>query len=247
MNREAILRVASMPAAAPAYPHAPYRFADRESLAIIHRSDPAALRCILPEPLTLAPEALVTWEWTRLARLDGAGETVETTITIACVFQGEPAEFIHRGYVGDDPAIAAGREIWGLPQQRGEARLEAIASHLSATLNLSGECVAMASLRLGRGAGAIERAAALAALAKPRITLKLLPGADGRPALAQLIGFRYADVALKGAWAGEARLEIPANSRAANDPPPVAEIVGGRQILADLTLPYGRVLHDYLS
>jgi acetoacetate decarboxylase len=246
MNREAILRVASMPAASPAYPHAPYRFVDRESLIIIHRSDPMALRRVLPEPLTLAPEPLVTWEWARLARVDGTGESIETTISIACVHDGEPAEFIHGGYRSEDSAIAAGREIWGLPHRRGRSRLEAIATHLAGALDLAGECVAMASLRLARGAGALDRAAALAWLTKPRITLKLMPGADGRPALVQLIGFRYADVALKGVWSGEARLDIPANTRAAVDGPPATEVIGGFQILADVTLPYGRVLHDYL-
>ena len=40
----------AMPLASPAYPRGPYRFVDREFLVITYRTDPVALRAVVPEP-----------------------------------------------------------------------------------------------------------------------------------------------------------------------------------------------------
>jgi acetoacetate decarboxylase len=55
------------------------------------------------------------------------------------------------------------------------------------------------------------------------------------------------DVSLKFAFGGEARLELVPHVNARVADLPVRRILHGQHIKADLTLPYGRVLHDFLA
>jgi len=59
MNIDEILQTPSMPLASPSYPRGPYRFVDREYMAIAYESDPAAIRQAVPEPLVPSPDGIV--------------------------------------------------------------------------------------------------------------------------------------------------------------------------------------------
>jgi len=59
-----------MPPTNPAFPAGPYRFVNREYFIIQYRTDPEALRRIVPEPLELT-EPVVNYEFHPHARLDG--------------------------------------------------------------------------------------------------------------------------------------------------------------------------------
>jgi acetoacetate decarboxylase len=50
---------------------------------------------------------------------------------------------------------------------------------------------------------------------------------------------------VKGFWSGPARLHLVPHVHAPGADFPVRRIIGGRHFIADLTLPYGRVAHDY--
>jgi acetoacetate decarboxylase len=52
---------------------------------------------------------------------------------------------------------------------------------------------------------------------------------------------------MKGAWKGDARLHLVPHVNAPAADLPVKKIIGGSHMIADLTLPYGRVLFDYLK
>ena len=65
-------------------------------------------------------------------------------------------------------------------------------------------------------------------------------------AIAQLVAYNLTDITVKGAWAGPARLHLIPHVNAPVADLPVKKLLGGTHFIADLTLPYGRVLHDYL-
>ncbi|MDQ8000532.1 MAG: acetoacetate decarboxylase family protein, partial [Pseudomonadota bacterium] len=46
-------RAFAMPFTSPAFPPGPYRFVDREFLVVTYRTDPEALRAVVPEPLEI--------------------------------------------------------------------------------------------------------------------------------------------------------------------------------------------------
>jgi acetoacetate decarboxylase len=83
-------------------------------------------------------------------------------------------------------------------------------------------------------------------MGKTQVNLKLIPGVDGALAIAQLVAYNLTDIRVKGAWSGPARLHLISHVNAPVADLPVRKDIGGLHFIADLTLPYGRVLHDYL-
>jgi acetoacetate decarboxylase len=50
---------------------------------------------------------------------------------------------------------------------------------------------------------------------------------------------------VKGSWFGPGRLHLIPHVNAPVADFPVRRVIGAHHFLADLTLPYGRVVHDY--
>ena len=70
MKHETVRAAAfAMPLTNPAFPPGPYRFVNREYFIIQYRTDPDALRRIVPEPLELT-EPVVNYEFIRMPELD---------------------------------------------------------------------------------------------------------------------------------------------------------------------------------
>ena len=84
-----------------------------------------------------------------------------------------------------------------------------------------------------------------AMLEKTQINLKLIPGVDGRAEVCQLVAINLTDIVVKGSWAGPGRLHLVPHVNAPVADFPVRKVIGARHFLADLTLPYGRVVFDY--
>ena len=84
-------------------------------------------------------------------------------------------------------------------------------------------------------------------MSKTQVNLKIIPEIDGSQAIAQLVGYNLTDIRVKGGWSGPARLQLHAHVNAPVADLPVRKVHGAVHFIADLTLPYGRVLHDYYS
>jgi acetoacetate decarboxylase len=150
-------------------------------------------------------------------------------------------------YLDDEPPITGGREIWGFPKKYGVPRLKAIKDTLTGTLHYDEERVALGTMGFKHISLADKLDQVKAGIAKLNVNLKWIPDVDGKPKVAQLVGYNLQDIIVHEAWDGPARLHlIPhVNCRVADLP--VREIVGGRHQIVDFVLPYGRVLHDYLA
>jgi acetoacetate decarboxylase len=247
MKRSDILKLPSMPAASPSYPHGPFRFIDREYLIVAYESDPEAIRAAVPEPLEATPEPLVYFEFIRMPDSSGFGDYSECGAVVPCRYKGEEVNFCIGMYLDDEAPIAAGREIWGFPKKYANPKLEVASDTLTGTLHYAGQPVAIGTMayKHERFARSVEKT--VAALAKTQVNLKLIPGVDGKPAIAQLVAYNIEKITVKGSWKGPARLHLIPHVNAPVADLPVRKVQGGRHIIADLTLPYGRVLHDYLK
>ncbi|HWH82493.1 MAG TPA: acetoacetate decarboxylase family protein [Burkholderiaceae bacterium] len=84
-------------------------------------------------------------------------------------------------------------------------------------------------------------------MSRTQVNLKLIPDVDGSLAIAQLVGYELNDIQVHGAWSGPARLHLVPHVNAPVADLPVRKVLGGLHFIADLTLPDGRVLHDYKS
>jgi acetoacetate decarboxylase len=78
MKRETVRASAfAMPLANPAFPPGPYRFVNREYFIIQYRTDPEALRRIVPAPLELT-DPVVNYEFIRMPDSTGFGDYTES-------------------------------------------------------------------------------------------------------------------------------------------------------------------------
>jgi len=245
MTREDILAASSMPLASPSYPKGPYRFVDREYLLIHYESDPDTVRAVLPEPLE--PDGNhVFFEWMKMLDSSGFGSYQESGINIAAKWKGTPCNYSAMMFLDDEAPTTGGREIWGFPKKIGSPGLKVIHDTLTGTLHYDERAVALGTMGYKYRSLAQDHGATLAAMGKLNVNLKFIPDVDGSPKIVQLVGYHLADVTLKGAWAGPARLHLIPHMNCRVADLPVRKVLFGRHLIADLTLPYGEVLLDYL-
>lgn len=255
MNLADVLQLPSMPAASPSYPRGPYRFRDREYLIISYESDPAAIRAALPEPLEPDGSDTVLYEFIRMPDSAGFGDYTESGIVIPAKLGGEAVNFTAQMYLDDEPPIAGGREIWGFPKKHANPKLSVNQDTLTGTLEYAGIQVAVGTMGYKHqhllydveGRKACSSASIVEKMSRTQVNLKLIPDVDGTPAIAQLVGYNLDDIQVQGAWSGPARLHLVPHVNAPVADLPVKRVLGGLHFIADLTLPYGRVLHDYLG
>lgn len=255
MNVQDILNLPSMPAASPSYPRGPYRFIDREFLIITYESDPDAIRAALPEPLEPDGSNTVLYEFIHMPDSSGFGSYTESGVVIPALYQGEQVNFTAQMYLDDEPPISGGREIWGFPKKHGLPKLQVVHDTLTGTLEYAGVQVAVGTMGYKHqhllydltGMKQCSSTSIIAKMSKTQVNLKLIPGVDGALAIAQLVAYNMTDFAVKGAWSGPARLHLVPHANAPVADLPVRKALGGLHFISDMTLPYGRVLHDYLA
>jgi acetoacetate decarboxylase len=245
MNIDDIRRNAfAMPLTSPSFPPGPYRFVDREYLIVTYRTDPQALRAVLPEPLQF-DDAIVKYEFIRMPDSTGFGDYTESGQVIPVTLDGTPGSYVHSMYLNDDAPIAGGRELWGFPKKLASPSLTVEKDTLLGTLDYGPVRVATATM--GYKYHALDPAAVRAGLLGANYLLKIIPHVDGTPRICELVRYRLEDVTVKGAWSGPAALELAQHALAPVARLPVLEVLSGTHILADLTLGLGEVAFDYLA
>ena len=201
----------------------------------------------MPEPLQPVDTPLVHYEFIKMPDSSGFGSYTESGLVIPCRYRGEEMNFVAQMYLDDDPPIVAGREIWGFPKKYAHPKLEIVKDTLTGTLEYSGQLVAMGTMAYKHESMAGDGVKTTATLAKTQVNLKMIPGVDGKPALCQLVCYNLTEIAVKGSWIGPGRLHLVPHVNAPVADLPVRRVVGAHHFIADLTLPYGRVLYDYLE
>lgn len=234
----------AMPMYNPAYPPGPYRFVDREFLIITYRTDPALLQKMIPAPLKMT-EPIVKFEFINMPDSTGFGHYCESGQVIPVTFNGVAGGYLHSMYLNDHPPIAAGRELWGFPKKLGDPELRVHKDTLVGTLDYSDTRVATGTM--GFKHTTLDSKAVMESMLAPSFLLKIIPHVDGTPRICELVQYNLTDVIIKGAWSGPGALELGAHALAPVAALPVLEVLSATHILADLTLPYGKVVYDYLN
>ena len=255
MKATDIVNLPSMPMASPSYPGGPYRFVDREYLIIGYESDADAIRAALPEPLEPDGSNRVLCEFIRMPDSSGFGSYTESGLVIPARFDDEPVNFTAQMYLDDHPPVAGGREIRGFPKKLGRPSLEVVHDTLTGLLDHAGVQVAIGTMGYKHqhmlydleGRKACSSDSIVEKMSATQVNLKLIPDVDGSLAIAQLVACELTDIQVKGAWSGPARLHLVAHVNAPLADLPVRRVQGGVHFIADLTLPCGRVIHDYLN
>ena len=234
----------AMPLSSPAFPRGPYRFSNREFLVITYRTDPDALRAVVPEPLEVS-DPVVKYEFIRMPDSTGFGDYTESGQVIPVSFRGVKGGYVHAMYLNDHPPIAGGRELWGFPKKLASPQLEVEIDTLVGTLDYGKVRIAKATM--GYKHFAADAAAVRSALAAPNFLLKIIPHVDGSPRICELVRYYTTQVNLKGAWSGPGSLELHPHALAPLAELPVLRVESALHFIADLTLDLGEVVYDYLS
>lgn len=254
MDIQNILKLSSMPMASPSYPRGPYRFVDRQYFIIVYESDPQAIREAVPEPLVPDGSNTVLYEFISMPDSAGFGSYTETGIVIPCLYNDEKVNFTSQMYLDCEPPISGGREVWGFPKKHAKPSLQIISDTLTGKLEYAQQLVALGTMGykhenlIKNEMATIEENAQemIKTITKTQVNLKLIPGVDGNLEIAQLVAYNMCDVKLKGAWQGPARLHLVPHVNAPVADLPVKSVIRGIHFIANITLPYGRVLHNYL-
>ncbi len=244
MRADRVAKRFATPITAPAYPPGAYRFVDREYLNIVYRTDPDALREVVPEPLQI-DDPLVRFEIMHMGDVGGYGPYTEGGQAIPVRFGDERGEYLHAMYLDNFSATVSGREMSAYPKTLGAPRLRIEQGALIGTLDVSSERVATATM--GYKYRELDADEARRQIGVPTYMLKVVRGYGARPMVCDLVRTQITDVVVKGAWTGPARLQLNAHVLAPLADLPVLEIVDVSHILTDLTLAGVEPVHDYLE
>ncbi|MDF3287878.1 MULTISPECIES: acetoacetate decarboxylase [Streptomyces] len=244
LGRAHLVRALNTPLTAPAYAPATARFTDREYLNIVYRTDPDALRAVVPEPLRV-DEPLVRFEVMKMADVTAYGPYVEAGQAIPVLYGDERGEYLHAMYLDSFAATAAGREVSAYPKAMGAPALYAEHAALVGTLDYGSVRVATATM--GYKHHPLDPGLAREQIAVPTYMLKIVPGYDGTPRVCELVRTQITDLVVKEAHTGPARLQLFEHVLAPLADLPVREIVSASHIVTDLTLDRAVPVHDYLT
>ena len=222
----------------------PYRFVNREFLIVTYRTDPQALRAVVPEPLQIG-EAIVKYEFIRMPDSTGFGNYTESGQVIPVTLDGQQGGYVHSMYLDDEAPIAGGRELWGFPKKLAAPSLTVEGDTLLGTLDYGPVRVATATM--GYKHRLLDTETVRKSLLSPNLLLKIIPHVDGTPRICELVRYFLEDVTVKGAWTGPAALELAHHALAPVAALPVLEVISGTHILTDMTLGLGSVAFDYLA
>lgn len=245
MNRSDVLENAfSMPFTNPAYPRGPYRFVNREYFVITYETELDALKRVVPEPLEVT-DPIVKFEFIRMPDSTGFGDYTESGQVIPVSFKGKKGAYVHSMYLDDEAPIAAGREIWGFPKKLASPRLKVTQETLVGELVYETTSIALATM--GYKYETLNADEIKKSMLIPNYLLKIIPHVDGSARICELVEYYLEDVTVKGAWSGPASIHLIPHAMAQVANLPVKKVISGTHIITDLTLPYGKVIHDYLA
>lgn len=232
------------PLSAPAFPAVQPRFYDREYLNIVYRTDPDALRAVVPAPLEI-DEPLVRFEVMKMNDVTGYGPYTEAGQAIQVVFDGERGEYLHAMYLDSFAATASGREVSAYPKVMATPNLYADNGALVGTLDYGTLRVATATM--GYKHFELDRREAEREITVPTFMLKTIPDYDGTLRVQELVRTEITDVVVKQAYTGPARLQLFQHVLAPLADLPVLEVVSASHIITDLTLAPAKPVHNYLE
>jgi acetoacetate decarboxylase len=245
VRAEDVRRQMTTPLGAPAYPKArPYQFRDREYLNITYRTDPDAMRALVPEPLEVG-EPLVKFEVMSMPDVTGLGAFKESGQVLKVRYQGEEADYLHAMYVDSLGSIASGRELSAFPKKWGSPQLYVDSDTLVGTLDYGSVRVATATM--GYKHRAIDEQAAIDEITPVTYGLKIIGSVDPARRTCELQRTRIRNIVVKEAWTAPARLQLFEHVNAPLADLPVLEVVGATHLLVDLNLEPWDVVHDYLA
>lgn len=235
----------SMPFTNPTFARGPYRFINREYLIITYETEMEALKNVVPAPLKIE-KPYVKFEFIKMPDSSCFGDYTESGQVIPVTYQGKKGDYVHAMYLDSEKPIAAGREIWGFPKTFAYPSLKIDNDVMIGELFYQKALVARATMTYKQEKLDHE-------ILKKEIEqtdqylLKIIPNPDGSQRICELVSLRLENIQIKQAYTGCGDLELFAHVMAPNSHLPIKKIISSVHFVADLTLPFGKIVHNYLN
>ena len=245
MTRRTPERAWSTPWDAPLVPEFPFTFRNVEVLTLTYRTDPEAVRALLPPPL----EPLNDWVVVHIYNMNDVewlGGYHECNVMIGASLEGR----VRGGYspylfLDSDVGLAHGREVHGQPKKYGDARVEVRKDLVVGTLERNGITVITGTMPTKQHRGTLQSLKEATFDFSVNINYKVIPHIDGRTALRQLTSRLLADVSVAECWEGPCTVELRPNAQAPVYRLPVLSMGNGYHWKGDFRLKEGTILYEY--
>lgn len=247
MELNKVLEIFETPFDNPLVPRLPVEFRNCEILTAFYRTDMEAAHKLVPPPLEVIGDLVIVHVY-HANDTDWFGNYYESAVHIPVRLPSAGIEGAYSPYLflSNDGAVAAGREIYGQPKKSGQPRLELRDDLFVGTVSRNGIDVITTTMAYKHNRVDPNELTQLANF-RTNINLKIVPGADGNPAICQLTAREFADVRIHECWMDDITVELRPNAQAPVYRLPVREVVRGFYWRADFKLVFGRVIYDYLG
>lgn len=240
----------STPLDAPLYPRYPIPFNDIEFLTLQYRTDPDAIRRLVPEPLEPVGDTVLL-HVARMGDVPGIGAGIHECNVMVGVRLDTPGGSIRGSYspwffLDSDRAIAQGREVQGQPKRAAAVDFEVRGDLVVGTVVANGIDVLTGTLPYKQRRASLDELRSRVDMVT-NINLKVIPNIDGTIALRQLVARELHDVRVLECWSGPGTVELRPNAAVPLYRLPVREFLDGYHWRAEFELVPGRVVHDYLA
>jgi acetoacetate decarboxylase len=237
----------STPIDAPLTGPPPGRFRDGEVLTIQYRSDPAAIRALLPEPLRPTNDTVMV-QIARWGDVPGLGrDTYEANVMVGATLDSDPpvvGSYSPYFWVTSDRAMSGGREFHGQPKRIGSVALEHRGDLIVGTVANNGIEIFTGTLPYKASPSSFEDLNARIGIVT-NINLKIVHEIDGSTALRQLTARDLTDIVVHGCWSGPSTSEVRPNATSPLYRLPVLGFLEGFYWTTEFSLVGGRVVHRY--
>jgi acetoacetate decarboxylase len=239
----------SIPWDAPLHGKPPARFMDSEVLVFQYRTDPDAIRALLPDPL-LPVNDVVMVQIGRWGDVPGAGkDTREANIMVAARFESKGKVVVGAYspyfYVTADRTMAGGREFHGQPKRIADVTLETRGDIFIGKIEAHGLNVFTGTMHYKARRSTFED---VCRHVNPvtNLNLKIIPHIDGRTAVRQITARDFVDIDIEECYTGTGTAEIHPHATIPMYRLPVREHLDAFYWTGAFSLVGGVVLHDFL-
>ncbi len=235
----------SMPLGAPLSPPFPFSFRNADILTLTYRTDPDAIRRLLPQPLVPVSDWVLVHIY-NMNDVDWLGRYGESNVMLgARLPDGTVGGYSPFLFLNSDGGLAQGREVHGQPKKWANPRVEFRSDLIVGVVERNGIDVVTGTMAYKHTRSTIEELKARTFDFALSFNLKLIPQIDGTPGLRQITARRLADVRVHECWSDPCSVELRPNMQAPLHLLPVRECGAGWFWRADFTLVPGRIVHEY--
>ena len=233
----------SMPALSGLYGMPPFEYRDSQNLLVCFETDAKVLRQLVPAPLTPNAENMMFVTVTDFM-CSGFGRYYEAHMFTQALFKKRVVNYSIYLILDNDVAICGGREIWGFPKKLGRLNMSLKDDVASATVERGGIKLIDIAMRMSEF-GTPEDVAGPAEWIAHKVIPSVTTGAPHE--VDQLTSTTLTNVAIREVHKGRGSLQFGTSPSDPFHEIPINKILGGFYFRNDVTLPDGKVAHNYLS